>query len=58
MAAQYGFDATQFDYSLIFDMTNHLREALVVKNSMIVRVTSSSAGNVTAIVESRTDGYK
>jgi len=54
---QYGFDSTQFDYGLVFDPTNHLREALAVANTLIVRVTSTGAQTVTAVVENRPGRY-
>lgn len=58
MLGDYGIDATQYKFPVVFNFTNRLEDALLVSKSLNVRVTSSAAQDVTALVESLSSGFQ
>lgn len=55
--ADYGLDATQFEYPVVFDFDQQITSALLVDRELNVRVTSSASNSLTAIVEHRAKAY-
>jgi hypothetical protein len=57
MLADYGLDGSQMAYPIVFDMDQQASNALNVRNSLNIRVNSSAAQTITAIVEQRVPNF-
>lgn len=57
MLADYGIDATQFQFPVCFNFTNRLDDGLLVGKSLNFRVTSSATQDVTALMETMSFGF-
>jgi hypothetical protein len=55
--ADYGLDGTDFSYPVVFDYEQQISSPLIVDKELNVRVNSSTANTLTAIVEHRANGY-
>lgn len=51
MLADYGINAAQFKYPLVFNFTNRINDGLMVTRSLNVRVTSGASQNISALME-------
>lgn len=57
--ADYGIDASQFKYPIVFDHNQQLfGGALRVKKDLVIRVTSAGAQTISAIVEERVSAFE
>ena len=57
MLGDYGIDATQFKFPIVFNFTNRLDDGLLATRSLNVRVTSGAAQDVTALMETLSTSY-
>lgn len=55
--ADYSLDSTAFTQSLVFDAEQQISSALLVSRELLVRLTSSAANTLRALVEHRANGY-
>ena len=55
--ADYGLDGTAFSYPIAFDYEQQISSPLIVGKELNVRVNSSQANSLSAIVEHRANGY-
>jgi hypothetical protein len=55
--ADYGLDATQFNYPLCFDFTERLTDFLQVQKTLNLRITSAAANTVTVLQEVIAAGF-
>jgi hypothetical protein len=55
--ADYGEDATAFDYPVVFDPHQQLFDTLMVQRDLTVRVFTSKPGQIGAVLESRSGAF-
>jgi hypothetical protein len=55
--ADYGLDASKWTYPVVFDPEQQVSSALLIAREMNLRVTSSAANTLTAVLEHRANGF-
>jgi len=51
------FDASAFEYPIVFDADQQVSNALVVRNNLLVRLTQSASASLRLLVERRANGF-